>query len=69
MKAKALNMGRTRLALTALMAAGLLTTAIPAANAAATVAPRIDLKVLVLDDGGSAVGAIVAELKNTGVPY
>ena len=24
---------------------------------------------LVLDDGGSAVGAIVAELKNTGVPY
>ncbi|MFJ8307787.1 MULTISPECIES: hypothetical protein [unclassified Streptomyces] len=62
-------MGRTRLALTALMAAGLLTTAIPAANAAAPVPPRIDLKVLVLDDGGSAVGAIVAELKNTGVPY
>ncbi|MFF4183995.1 hypothetical protein ACFYZ9_12470 [Streptomyces sp. NPDC001691] len=69
MKAKALKLGRTRLALTALMAAGLLGTAIPAANAAATVAPRIDLKVLVLDDGGSAVGAVVAELKNTGVPY
>ncbi|MFD7016452.1 hypothetical protein [Streptomyces sp. NPDC059928] len=69
MKAKALKLGRTRLALTALMAAGLLSTAIPAANAAATASPRIDLKVLVLDDGGSAVGAIVAELKNTGVPY
>ncbi|MFD7534326.1 hypothetical protein [Streptomyces sp. NPDC059819] len=69
MKAKALKVGRSRVALTALMAAGLLSTAIPAANAAATVLPRIDLKMLVLDDGGSAVGAIVAELKNTGVPY
>ncbi|AYG83352.1 hypothetical protein DWB77_05548 [Streptomyces hundungensis] len=69
MKAKALKLARSRVALTALLATGLLGTAVPAAGAAATVLPRIDLKVLVLDDGGSAVGALVAELKNTGVPY
>ncbi|MCX4822571.1 hypothetical protein OG883_22265 [Streptomyces sp. NBC_01142] len=54
----------------ALLAAGLLATAVPASAAvAAAPEPRIDLTVLVIDDGGGAVGAIVAELKDTGVPY
>ncbi|MFE0734438.1 hypothetical protein [Streptomyces sp. NPDC058855] len=42
----------------------------PAARAAAAgLAPRVDLTVLVVDDGGSAVDAIIAELKGSGVPY
>ncbi|MEW2086307.1 hypothetical protein [Streptomyces sp. NPDC005283] len=53
------------------LAAGVLATAVPSsvAAAAASPAPRIDLTVLVVDDGGGAVGAIVSELKDTGVPY
>ncbi|WP_326649448.1 hypothetical protein [Streptomyces sp. NBC_01750] len=53
------------------LAAGVLATAVPSsvAAAAAAPAPRIDLTVLVVDDGGGAVGAIVSELKDTGVPY
>ncbi|MFB7451466.1 hypothetical protein [Streptomyces sp. NPDC056194] len=54
----------------ALAAAALLATVVPSAQAAAeTAAPRVDLAVLVVDDGGSAVGAITAELQNSGVPY
>ncbi|MFJ5139155.1 hypothetical protein [Streptomyces sp. NPDC088707] len=56
----------------ALAAAALLATVVPSAQAAAApaaVVPRIDLTVLVVDDGGSAVGAITAELKGSGVPY
>ncbi|WP_256104466.1 hypothetical protein [Streptomyces sp. ODS05-4] len=54
----------------ALLAAALLASAVPAGSAAAAPAvPRIDLTVLVVDDGGGAVGAIAAELKSTGVPY
>ncbi|MEV7614641.1 hypothetical protein [Streptomyces sp. NPDC089799] len=41
--------------------------AVQAAEAATT--PRIDLKVLVVDDGGSSIEAITAELKDTGVPF
>ncbi|MEV6401108.1 hypothetical protein AB0M39_41110 [Streptomyces sp. NPDC051907] len=54
-----------------LLAAGLLATAVPSSAAAAPAAPapRIDLTVLVVDDGGGAVAAIVSELKDTGVPY
>ncbi|MEV8085860.1 hypothetical protein [Streptomyces nigra] len=50
-------------------AAGLLAlgVGVPGASAAAT--PRVDLKVLVVDDGGSAVQAITAQLKSTGIPY
>lgn len=56
--------------LAALAAAGLLATVVPSAQAgAAEPAPRIDLTVLVVDDGGSAVEAITAELKGSGVPY
>ncbi|UUU34469.1 hypothetical protein JIX56_34060 [Streptomyces sp. CA-210063] len=47
-----------------LLAAGL---GIPEASAAAT--PRIDLEVLVVDNGDSPVQAITAELKSTGIPY
>ncbi|MFD0268356.1 hypothetical protein ACFVGY_17540 [Streptomyces sp. NPDC127106] len=50
--------------------AALVSVALPGASAqAAAVAPRIDLKVLVVDDGGSSVEAITAELRDTGVPY
>ncbi|MFB7373489.1 hypothetical protein ACFC0D_26990 [Streptomyces sp. NPDC056222] len=53
-----------------LVAAALLATVIPSAGAsAAEVVPRIDLTVLVVDDGGSAVEAITSELRSTGVPY
>ncbi|MFF4419534.1 hypothetical protein ACFY04_01855 [Streptomyces sp. NPDC001549] len=50
-------------------AAALVSVAVPAATAQAAVTPRIDLKVLVVDDGGSSVEAITAELRDTGVPY
>ncbi|WP_046775172.1 hypothetical protein [Streptomyces yangpuensis] len=51
-------------------AAALVSVAVPAATAqAAATPPRIDLKVLVVDDGGSSVEAITAELRDTGVPF
>ncbi|MFC9814398.1 hypothetical protein ACFVJM_20260 [Streptomyces virginiae] len=51
-------------------AAALVSVAVPVATAQAAVTPpRIDLKVLVVDDGGSSVEAITAELRDTGVPY
>ncbi|MFE9135897.1 hypothetical protein [Streptomyces sp. NPDC007355] len=53
----------------ALAAAALLATVVPSAQAVAAPVPRIDLTVLVVDDGGSAVEAITAELKGSGVPY
>ncbi|KOG28871.1 MULTISPECIES: hypothetical protein [Streptomyces] len=52
-----------------LAAAALLATVVPSAQAVAATVPRIDLTVLVVDDGGSAVEAITAELKGSGVPY
>ncbi|MFD4546957.1 hypothetical protein [Streptomyces sp. NPDC058466] len=39
----------------------------PGASAATT--PRIDLKVLVVDNGAGQVAAVTAELKSTGIPY
>ncbi|MFJ9810021.1 hypothetical protein ACIRTB_17530 [Streptomyces sp. NPDC101158] len=54
----------------ALAAAGLLATVVPSAQAgAADPTPRVDLTVLVVDDGGSAVRAITAELTGSGIPY
>lgn len=51
-------------------AAVLASVAVPTATAgAAVVPPRIDLQVLVVDDGGSSVEAITSELKNSGVPF
>ncbi|MEU5434700.1 hypothetical protein AB0G73_15180 [Streptomyces sp. NPDC020719] len=65
-KAHGSNAGRTTVAL---LTAGLLAAGIPAASADVTTPPRIDLKVLVLDDGGSAVDALVWELNSIGLPY
>ncbi|MBL1098730.1 hypothetical protein [Streptomyces coffeae] len=40
----------------------------PAIGASAAPTPRIDLRVLVLDDKGPATAAITAELKDSGTP-
>lgn len=54
----------------ALAAAGLLTLGLATApGAVAAGEPRIDLKVLVVDNGGGPVRAITAQLKSTGIPY
>ncbi|MEU0273728.1 hypothetical protein [Streptomyces sp. NPDC006307] len=67
MHVHAFRAGRTA---AALLAAVLLTGALPAARAAAAEpAPRIDLTVLVVDDGGGAVEALTSELKGSGTPY
>ncbi|GLX23907.1 hypothetical protein [Streptomyces lavendulae] len=64
------NKNRMNRAAAAMAATALMSVAVPGATAqAATATPRIDLKVLVVDDGGSSVGAITAQLKDTGVPY
>ncbi|MBB5937907.1 hypothetical protein [Streptomyces zagrosensis] len=58
----------TRLA-AACATAALLAIGLPAVNAgAAGVPPRIDLRVLVVDDGGPATAAIAAELDSAGTP-
>ncbi|MFF3323920.1 hypothetical protein [Streptomyces sp. NPDC002889] len=46
-----------------------LTLATPSAQAAEPPVPRIDLRVLVVDDGGPAVAAIAAELSGSGTPF
>ncbi|MFE9565058.1 hypothetical protein ACFYM0_28550 [Streptomyces sp. NPDC006487] len=51
------------------LAAAIASVAVPGAAAQAAVTPRVDLRVLVVDDGGSSVEAITAELRDTGVPY
>ena len=60
---------RWRCAAAVLTAVGAMTLGPGAPGAAAAVEPRVDLRVLVVDDGGSAVGAIVAQLRSTGIPY
>ncbi|WP_406860513.1 hypothetical protein ABZO31_08655 [Streptomyces sp. HUAS MG47] len=64
-------MDPSRLSRAALAAAALLATVVPTAGpaAAAPPVPRIDLTVLVVDDGSGTVGAIAAELQGAGVPY
>ncbi|MDJ0344966.1 hypothetical protein QMK19_31010 [Streptomyces sp. H10-C2] len=72
-------MGRTTRLATACTAAAMLTLTWPAAGmssatataatAATALTPRIDLRVLVLDDGGPATQAIAAELDSAGTPY
>ncbi|MFI9610323.1 hypothetical protein ACIHCM_01205 [Streptomyces sp. NPDC052023] len=52
-----------------LAAAGLLTLGIAAPGASAAPTPRIDLRVLVVDNGESPVQAITAQLRSTGIPY
>ena len=53
----------------AVTAAGLLALGLGAPGAAAAEEPRIDLRVLVVDNGDSPVEAITAELADTGIPY
>ncbi|MFI9805126.1 hypothetical protein ACIHEJ_12285 [Streptomyces sp. NPDC052301] len=50
-------------------AAGMLTLGLAAPGASAATDPRIDLRVLVVDDGAGPVGAITAQLKSEGIPY
>ncbi|AWW39949.1 hypothetical protein ADL00_44060 [Streptomyces sp. AS58] len=52
-----------------LAAAGLITLGVSAPGASAAPQPRIDLRVLVVDDGDGPVGAIAAQLRSTGIPY
>ncbi|MFF6954220.1 hypothetical protein ACFZAD_37030 [Streptomyces iakyrus] len=53
----------------AMTAAGMITAGATAPGAAAAEAPRIDLKVLVVDNGDSPVKAVTAQLRSTGIPY
>ncbi|MFJ8590148.1 hypothetical protein [Streptomyces sp. NPDC093598] len=53
----------------AMTAAGMITAGATAPGAAAAETPRIDLKVLVVDNGDSPVKAVTAQLKSTGIPY
>ncbi|WP_338777899.1 hypothetical protein [Streptomyces sp. DG1A-41] len=53
----------------AVTAAGMITAGAVAPGAAAAEEPRIDLKVLVVDNGDSPVRAVTAQLRSTGVPY
>ncbi|MEY9965727.1 hypothetical protein ABIA33_003777 [Streptacidiphilus sp. MAP12-16] len=63
-------MGRTTRWAAAFTAAGLLAAIAPAVGAhAATAAQRIDLRVLVVDDGGPATAAIMNEMDISGTPY
>lgn len=60
---------RWRNAAAVLAAAGLLVLGQHVPGAAAAEEPRIDLRVLVVDNGDSPVRAITAQLKSTGIPY
>lgn len=60
---------RWRNAASVVTAAGLLTLGVSVPGAAAAEEPRVDLRVLVVDNGGSPVRAITDQLKSTGIPY
>ncbi|MFE2267210.1 hypothetical protein [Streptomyces griseosporeus] len=60
---------RTRTAAALLAAGGLTALCLAVPGASAATEPRIDLKVLVVDNGDSSVQAIAAQLKSTGIPY
>ncbi|MFF5443524.1 hypothetical protein [Streptomyces sp. NPDC012888] len=67
------NRNRMNRAAAAWVAAALVSVAVPAASPAAAAeaaaTPRVDLRVLVVDDGGTSVEAITTELKDSGVPF
>ncbi|MEU3826791.1 hypothetical protein [Streptomyces sp. SID161] len=60
---------RWRAAGVTVTAAGLTALGLAAPPASAATEPRVDLRVLVVDDGAGPVGAITAQLKSEGVPY
>jgi hypothetical protein len=60
---------RTKTAAALLAAGGLTALCLAVPGASAATEPRIDLKVLVVDNGDSSVQAIAAQLKSTGIPY
>ncbi|MFF3686770.1 hypothetical protein [Streptomyces sp. NPDC002187] len=60
---------RAALAGVSALATALAVASPPARAAEPPPTPRIDLRVLVVDDGGPAVGAITAELSGSGTPY
>ncbi|WNI14547.1 hypothetical protein [Actinacidiphila sp. ITFR-21] len=62
-------MGRALRAAAAGAAAALMSLGLAPAVANAATTPRIDLRVLVVDDGGPATAAIAAELGSAGTPY
>jgi hypothetical protein len=62
-------MGRVTRRAAACAAAGLLAMGLQSTTAFAATQNRIDLTVLVVDDGGPAVAAITAELASEGTPY
>jgi hypothetical protein len=60
---------RGRTAVAVLAAAGLIALGLGAPGASAATPPRVDLRVLVVDNGDSSVRAIAAQLSGTGIPY
>ncbi|MGY1582604.1 hypothetical protein [Streptomyces sp. MN13] len=60
---------RRRETVAVLTAAGLMTLGLGVPGASAAVEPRIDLKVLVVDNGDGSVEAVTAQLESTGIPY
>ncbi|MFJ3214841.1 hypothetical protein ACIPLC_02795 [Kitasatospora sp. NPDC086801] len=62
-------MGRATRRVAACAAAVLLASGLQTTLAHGATPPRIDLTILVIDDGGPSVAAITAELKNQGTPY
>ncbi|MFC7219763.1 hypothetical protein ACFQLX_16565 [Streptomyces polyrhachis] len=62
-------MSRFRRLAAACAAAVSLTFVLPSSGEGAEATPRVDLRLLVVDDGGPAVGAIADELKSAGTPY
>ncbi len=65
----ALRARRWRNTTAAMTAAGVIMAGAVAPGAAAAEDPRIDLRVLVVDNGDSPVRAVTAQLRSTGVPY
>ncbi|CAG7655702.1 hypothetical protein [Actinacidiphila bryophytorum] len=62
-------MGRALRAASVASAAALVALAIAPTAARSAVPPRVDLRVLVVDDGGPATAAITSELDGAGTPY
>jgi hypothetical protein len=62
-------MGRALRAAAVASAAALVALAVAPTAAHSALPPRVDLRVLVVDDGGPATAAITSELEGAGTPY